>query len=271
MGDAITGGPDTSCNITSACVSTGTLGNIANYRAAVARLIFVKDGGQYLCSGSLLNDSDNSGFIPYLLTANHCFSTQASASSLEAYWDYHPSSCGGLLPALGALPRSTGGTLLASSGNSDFTFLRLTALPPAGANGRIYLGWNAASAQPAEGSSVYGVHHPNGGEQSYTRSTIDRTPAQTCTGAPTARFLYANPVNGATFGAARARRSPTAACRWSASSSAAADRTRPSPATPAPATTTSSAISPPPTTRSPPGSTPPAPCPAPTARPPCAS
>ncbi len=192
------GRANTSCIVRSACVSNGTLSGIASYRAAVALLFFTRDGDEYICSASLLNDLDPSGFIPYLLTANHCFSTQSAASSLEAYWDYHASSCGGLVPNLGSVPRSNGGTLLASSSNSDFTFLRLNAAPT-GNNGRTYLGWT--STPPNDGSSVYGLHHPLGEEQSYTRSVIDRTPAGgACGGAPTSKFIYASPVDGATFG-----------------------------------------------------------------------
>ncbi len=190
----VTGG---SCLISSACVNNGTFSNIATYRSAVARITFNKDGSTYLCSLSLLNDRDTSGFIPYALTANHCFSTQGSASSLEAFWDYHPSSCGGAVPSLGSLPRSNGSNLLATSASTDFTFLRLNAAP-GGANGRGYLGWDASAV--ANNANVYGLHHPEGMAQSYTRSIVDRTPSSVCSGAPTSNYLYAATQDGATFG-----------------------------------------------------------------------
>ena len=125
----------TSCIQTSACVSTGTLAGIADYRAAVAHISFFRDGDELICSASLLNDQNPNGLIPYALTANHCFSSQSAASSLEAFWDYHASSCGGAVPNLGSLPRSNGATLLATSSGTDFTFVQLNSAPN-GANGR---------------------------------------------------------------------------------------------------------------------------------------
>lgn len=190
-------GGDTSCLLSSACITNGTLLDVASYRAAVAHINFLKDGDEYICSASLLNDRDTSGFIPYALTANHCFSSQASASSLEAYWDYHPATCGGAVPSLASRPRTNGSALLASSAGTDFTFLRLNSAP-AGANGRSFLGWNASAV--ANNANVYGLHHPLGQAQSYTRSLVDRTPASVCSGASTTNYLYVQTQDGATFG-----------------------------------------------------------------------
>jgi hypothetical protein len=190
-------GEDTSCLIDSPCVTTGTLSTIVQYRAAVAHIVFNKDGGEFICSASLLNDRDDSGFIPYLLTANHCFSTQSSASSIEAFWDYHAATCGGAVPSLGNLPRSNGSQLLASAASSDFTLVKLNTAP-AGPNGRIFLGWD--SNPVPDSAVVYGLHYPLGDPQSYTRSRVDRTPASVCDGAPTSRYLYVNTLEGATFG-----------------------------------------------------------------------
>ncbi len=180
----------TSCLIASSCVSTGVFSNIAVLQAAVAHIRYIKDGGTYICSGGLLNDRDDSGYIPYFLTANHCFSNQGSASSLEAFWDYRETSCGGPVPSLGSLPRSNGSTLLATSANSDFTFVRLNSLP----GSRYLLGWTTTA--PGNGSSAYSVHHPQGWQQAYSRTVLDTTPARVCNGAPTSRFIYSNRVDG---------------------------------------------------------------------------
>ncbi len=53
---------------------------------ATARMLYTKSGSSYLCTGTLLNDTDTSTFIPYFLAANHCVSTQTAASSLQTYW-----------------------------------------------------------------------------------------------------------------------------------------------------------------------------------------
>ena len=102
---------------------------ISDYYDAVAHLWFMVGGGGYICSGGLVNDTVNGSWIPYLLTANHCFSTQASATSLNAYFDYRSSTCNGAAPPLGSVPRVVGSTLLATNPSTDFTFVQLNANP----------------------------------------------------------------------------------------------------------------------------------------------
>ena len=63
-----------------------------------AKMTYIEDGGSYLCTGTLMNDTDDSSFIPYFLTAHHCISTQAAAQTLVTYWDFERASCGGLAP-----------------------------------------------------------------------------------------------------------------------------------------------------------------------------
>ena len=68
---------------------------------------FCDQSFQYLCSGALVSDTDGSTTIPYLLTANHCISTQSAASTLEVFWDYKTASCNGSIPALARCPGAT--------------------------------------------------------------------------------------------------------------------------------------------------------------------
>src|SRR5215212_5826122 len=81
------------CLIDVTCVTSQTLSQVDVLRDGIAHLEFVKGTSSFVCSGGLLNDTDTSGFIPYLLTANHCFDSQSSATSLEAFWDWRFSSC----------------------------------------------------------------------------------------------------------------------------------------------------------------------------------
>ena len=183
----------TACEIDGRCVGTGTLSVIDDYRHAVARLLFSDGGSSYFCSGSLLNDTDESTTIPYLLTANHCFSTQASASSLVAYFDDFTSTCNGSSPSIGSLPRVSGSTLLATSSYSDFTLVRLSGLP----SGYNYLlGWTDRVL--VEGESLHMLSHPDGRRQAYSRSAYTGNPAVYC------GFLggsfYADQVAGSTLG-----------------------------------------------------------------------
>ncbi len=128
---------------------------------ATAQLSFVSAGATYLCTGTLMGTSDGS-FIPYLLTANHCFSTQTEASSLVSTFFFRSTSC----DVLQSRPTSrvTGGaTLLYSSATTDTTFVRLANNAPAGAT---FAGWSNAPA-PLN-AAMLGVHHPKGDLQSYS-------------------------------------------------------------------------------------------------------
>lgn len=184
------------CIQDASCIGTGTFDAIAAARKAVAHLEFEDGGDLFICSGGLLNDAPGSG-TPYLLTANHCFSNQASASSLEAFWDFQTSSCNGAVPNLNSLPRSNGATLLATGESSDFTFVRLNSVPV----GRVFLGWTTNVL--AAGTVLHRLSHPapdfDPFPQSYSRTTVS-TSTDTCSGAPRPRYLYALPSLGGTFG-----------------------------------------------------------------------
>ena len=136
---------------------------------AVGRIRFEDDGGTYVCSGTLLNDTRDGGFIPYFLTAHHCVSTAAVARTVEARWFYQRASCGG-----GRIdPRDTtthgGAVLLSTSAAQDSTLLRFRRSLP---GGLTYSGWSADSLSfPTE---VYGVHHPAGEVKKYSAGRATR-------------------------------------------------------------------------------------------------
>jgi len=184
---------DTSCVVDAACLGAGDWSPIDSIKKAVTHLQYQDGGSGYICTGSLVNDKVQGTFVPYLLTANHCFSTQSAASSLEAFFDYIDSTCGGSAPPLGTLPRSNGSTLLETSSTSDFTFVRLNQSP----GGRGYLGWT--TTEPANGATLYRVSHPEGRPAAYSKSTKVANPLFTC-GMSTTNFHFANTVIGGTFG-----------------------------------------------------------------------
>ena len=80
-----------SCNIDVACYSA-SWGTTAQ---ATARITFISGGGSFLCTGTLMNDTDTQTFIPYFMTAEHCITTQAEASTINWYWNYQRTTCGG--------------------------------------------------------------------------------------------------------------------------------------------------------------------------------
>ncbi len=140
-----------SCHLDATCHDT-----YVNQRNAVARMVFTSGGGTYVCTGTLLNDSQSSG-TPYFLTANHCISTQAEASSLQTDWFYRSPTCNSRTLSSATTKRVGGAALLYATGSTDTTLLRLNDAPPAGA---YFAGWDA-NTQTA-GTSVVGLHHPKG-------------------------------------------------------------------------------------------------------------
>ncbi|HUP29910.1 MAG TPA: trypsin-like peptidase domain-containing protein, partial [Usitatibacter sp.] len=175
-----------SCEMDATC-QVGSWGPQMN---SVARMTFTSGGSTFLCSGTLLADTDASTSIPYFLTANHCIGTQSVASSLTTYWFYRSGSCNGSLGT--PVARSGGATLLHHSAATDVSFLRLNLAPPAGAT---YAGWTVG-APAALFSPVTALHHPAGDMlkisagslRAYASCTIDLS----CTpvGSPGAASFY---------------------------------------------------------------------------------
>lgn len=137
------------CELDASCYD-----DYASQRNAVARMIFTSGGSTYACTGTLINDTQNSG-TPYFLTANHCISTQAAASSLQTDWFYRSSACNTRTLSSATTKRLNGASLLYASDSTDTSLLRLNDAPPPGA---VFAGWDASA--PTSGMSVVGLHHP---------------------------------------------------------------------------------------------------------------
>ena len=122
----------------------------------VAAMVFELDGEEALCSGSAIATRDNS-FKPYLLTAGHCIHSEAAARSLETYWNYQTSSCGGAPPASRG-SGVQGGHLIGSGSFSegDYSLVLLPSVP----SGVTFEGWD--TGDPQLGEELTGIHHPRG-------------------------------------------------------------------------------------------------------------
>jgi PKD repeat protein len=127
---------------------------LQDVKHSVCKITFRSDSSSYLCSGALLNNARNDE-TPYFLTASHCISTSAEASTMVAYFNYEREGCNGI--ALTAHTIS-GATLLTNSSASDYTLLRLSTKPTA-AYQPYYAGWDA---QDVPFDHVSGIHHPEG-------------------------------------------------------------------------------------------------------------
>lgn len=122
-------------------------------------------GASYICNGQLLNDTDTSTQIPHFLTSRHCISTPAEAQSMEFYWFFQRTRCGG---TTASLTHQTGGAaLVAGDPVTDHALLRLNDTPPIGVG---LAGWTTTQAQA--GDLVLGIHHPGGDLKKISRGNV---------------------------------------------------------------------------------------------------
>lgn len=125
----------------------------------VGQISFEDNGSTYLCSGSLVSTRDNS-FKPYFLTAGHCVHSEDAARTVEAYWTYQTSTCGGAPPASrDSSKKSTVGAHLIDFGSieeGDYSLVLLKDIP----GGVTFAGWDASDPPPT--TPLVGVHHPAG-------------------------------------------------------------------------------------------------------------
>jgi lysyl endopeptidase len=145
-----------SCQVDLICLSASN-SVLADLGRSVARMTFTSpQGGTALCTGTLLATSSGAG-APYFYSADHCISTQAIASTLTTHWFYDRTVCGSGVQGPSYVQLTGGATLLYRNPTSDALLLRLNSTPPAGA---VYAGWSSSGM--TSGTSVVGVHHPQG-------------------------------------------------------------------------------------------------------------
>ncbi|TRX73373.1 trypsin-like peptidase domain-containing protein [Pseudomonas mangiferae] len=170
------------CEVDYACEAGGDPSLDVKSRST-AKMIFVDDGDSYLCSGTLLNNN-NQDRTPYFLSANHCISTQTSASSLATFWFYRATACKGLTLDPTTTTLYGGAQLLYHSANTDTAFLRLLDAAPAGAT---FAGWSTDATSYKPGQAVLGVHYPRGDVQKISHGKVDSY--STCTSSGSNKFI----------------------------------------------------------------------------------
>lgn len=153
-------GESDSCNNDILCRASPPSGFMSTANA-VARMVFTKGGSSYLCTGTLLNNS-NSPKKALFYTANHCISTSGVANTLQTYWFYHASSCDGSTVNPGFSTLTGGSWLRYTNATRDVSLLELKNAPPAGA---VYAGWNAGTLSNV---AIEGIHHPSGDVKKYS-------------------------------------------------------------------------------------------------------
>jgi len=135
-------------------------------RDAVCRIIIE---GVEICTGTMVNNTALDG-IPYILTANHCISTEKKAQASVFLFNYESPYCASID---GDVSRSlTGSSLKASFDSLDFALVRLNTIPPYNYRG-YFAGWNRKNSAP---TSSWCIHHPLG---DIKKVAIDKNAATT--------------------------------------------------------------------------------------------
>jgi len=146
------------CNVNINCSPEGD--NWQNQKRSVVRMVLVRGSSSYLCSGSLINNTNNDG-TPYVITANHC-AGDASVSEKERwqfYFNYERLGC----ENSGNPPTNllTGCSLVSRgelNGGSDFQLLLLkTSVNPKWKP--FFNGWDINNNAATSGVCI---HHPDG-------------------------------------------------------------------------------------------------------------
>ncbi|MCF6289289.1 MAG: hypothetical protein L3J53_08670 [Proteobacteria bacterium] len=151
-----------SCNVDVACPEGD---DWRNQIRSVAQFVFSRDGSDFVCTGSMVNNAaENSR--PLFLTANHCVPTNTVATTLNLWWNYESSQCREVGSSASGTPISratfndtqSGASLKATLASTDFTLLELDETPDASYN-VFYSGWDV---QDKVSSMAVGIHHPRG-------------------------------------------------------------------------------------------------------------
>ncbi|MFK7955366.1 MAG: serine protease [Lysobacterales bacterium] len=190
------------CSFNESCVENGGCYNnsdwsqMENTKDGVAHIQYVSGGSSFICSGGLINDTDSSSQTPYFLTANHCISSNAEASSMEAFWQFGAGCGGSCYNPNGSVPRTNGATLLSTSATGDYTLMRLNENAP---SGTTFLGWTASPVANSNGRDLFRISHPKGAPQAYSRHDVS-TSIGTCGSWPRGNWIYSTDAVGATEG-----------------------------------------------------------------------
>lgn len=188
-------GSSGSCQIDVVC-KTGALGErFVSAKNAVARYT-VQSGSRTLsCSGTLLNDTDDTTWKNWFISAQHCVGNQGEANTLRSFWRFETPTC--RVDNAGPNIQVGGGAqLVYANSGADLALMRLHGSPPAGA---IYAGWSATPL--ATGSIVHAIHHPAADIKKYSRGRFFEVTANVSIGGnPRANMLRTTWLEGTTEG-----------------------------------------------------------------------
>ncbi len=125
----------------------------AEWQNQVRSACMLVSGGNGFCSGALVNNTSQDG-IPYILTANHCYSNPAT----WVFWFNWESPTCPNPPSSPPYNSISGATLKARYSASDFCLVQMSSIPPASYT-VYYAGWNKKDTAASSGACI---HHPSG-------------------------------------------------------------------------------------------------------------
>jgi PKD repeat protein len=160
----------------------------AGWESQIRSVCMLVSGGSGFCTGAIVNNTSNDG-IPYILTANHCYS---DPSSWVFWFNWQSPTCAnpGSNPAYNSL---SGATLKSRNTDSDFCLVQMNNTPPASYS-PYYAGWNRENAGASSGA---GIHHPDGDIKKISYSVTPFT-SDTWSGTPADSHWKVNWSDGVT-------------------------------------------------------------------------
>ena len=157
-----------SCTVPTSCSTNDGVLDVAmaERKKSVARMTYVDGLNAFSCTGTLINTERFPA--PFFMTAHHCISTAAAASSLATFWFYEDVACTSPVANPATQQIASGAELVMTNKAVDSTLLRLTDTPPAGA---VFAGWSNARLQP--GAEVFNISHPKGDTSRWSSGTFE--------------------------------------------------------------------------------------------------
>ncbi|MBC8022855.1 MAG: trypsin-like peptidase domain-containing protein [Burkholderiales bacterium] len=199
-------GDSGACNVDIKCSSLQGSQAFLNARNAVAQMVF-NDGGVYMCTGTLLNDTAAATQIPWFFGANHCFDNDAEsaplktpsqmqsvANTLNTLWFFEAQACN-LRSTPAYVQLTNGAQFLYNNPQADVLFVRLNDAAPAGA---FFAAWSANAV--GSGASVISVHHPLGDLKKVSEGTVLGTSHPPVSGGSSQPFSEVRWSSGTTEG-----------------------------------------------------------------------
>jgi len=183
------------CMVDANCVANPPADFLAA-KDAVASMVFETAEGASVCTGTLLADTVASSQIPYFFSAAHCFTDQATASTLTTIWFYESTSCGSGIEAATTRQVAGGAQLLYADAASDVLFVRLNNPAPAGST---FLGWD--SSQVAVDTEFLAIHHPAGDAKKFSVGVVTGLAGSTLASGQFIQVAFINaPTEGGSSG-----------------------------------------------------------------------